>query len=320
MRVYEPGGDEERVWGLWEAALGERWPLSRSGLHETTVGSGATRPGDHFVAVTGSGEIVGFVATQLRPLPTPTADPPPGELMALLVDPAHRRQGIGSALLDRALTTLGERGATRVQLGSGGLSYFWPGVPTDLPDAWSFFARRGWLETWTAVDMVLSLDTYVTPPDVYARIRLPSIALTLAEPEDAPKLLAFEARHFPDWHTYYAATVAQGAYHDIVLATDTAGGEVVGAVLVEDFREPEERHSFRWSRLLGASTGGIGALGVGEAWRENGIGLALAARATEQLKARGLATAYCAYTWLADWYGKLGYRVWRAFTMSSLAL
>ena len=41
---------------------------------------------------------------------------PAGVLYDLVVDPAHRRQGIGSALMDSALDRLRELGAPRVLL------------------------------------------------------------------------------------------------------------------------------------------------------------------------------------------------------------
>jgi predicted N-acetyltransferase YhbS len=53
-----------------------------------------------------------------------------------------------------------------------------------------------------------------------------------------------------------------------------------------------------------------------ESLREQGIGLALAARATEIVRERGLARSYVGWTWLVDWYGKLGYRVWQEYIMA----
>jgi predicted N-acetyltransferase YhbS len=76
------------------------------------------------------------------------------------------------------------------------------------------------------------------------------------------------------------------------------------------------QHNIPWTQLLGENTGGIGPLGVAESLRGNGIGLALAARVTELLHQRGMETSYIGYTWLLDWYGKLGYRLWRDYTMS----
>jgi len=68
--------------------------------------------------------------------------------------------------------------------------------------------------------------------------------------------------------------------------------------------------------LLGQNVGELGPLGVLEAVRENGIGLALAARVTELLRERGASVRYVGWTWLVDWYGRLGYQVWREYVMS----
>jgi len=71
-----------------------------------------------------------------------------------------------------------------------------------------------------------------------------------------------------------------------------------------------------WDTLLGASTGGVGPLGVREDQREQGIGLALAAHVTEALQQRRVQTSYVGWTWLAEWYGHLGYCVWNECVMA----
>lgn len=55
---------------------------------------------------------------------------------------------------------------------------------------------------------------------------------------------------------------------------------------------------------------------MAEAWRGRGVGLALAALVTECLREEGVARSYVGWTWLVDWYGRLGYRVWRTYAMS----
>jgi hypothetical protein len=44
--------------------------------------------------------------------------------------------------------------------------------------------------------------------------------------------------------------------------------------------------------------------------------MALVAQATEILQARGCSTSFIGWTWLVDWYGKLGYAVWQEYIMS----
>jgi beta-N-acetylhexosaminidase len=311
IRPYEPERDESQAYALWQHTLATEWPLSQAAFHHKTVASEVYRPGDHFVAETGDG-MIGFAATQTRTFPGELR--PRGELMVVMVDPAFQRRGVGRTLIEQALTSLRERGVEQVQLGAGGLSYFWAGVPTNLPGAWPFFESCGWTETERSFDLVRELGDYSTPPWVYERTHRAGIRITPAEDADLPAILAFEAAHFPRWLVYFERVAAHGAASDIVLATD-AEGQIVGTSYVVDFRSSWQQ-GFVWQQLLGDDIGGVGPLGVAEAMRGQGIGLALAARVTELLQSRGIATSYVGYTWLVDWYGRLGYRVWREYRMS----
>jgi GNAT superfamily N-acetyltransferase len=85
---------------------------------------------------------------------------------------------------------------------------------------------------------------------------------------------------------------------------------------VEDPCAPWWQADIRWLAVLGEQTGGIGPLGVVESMRRRGIGLALAARVTEVLRERGLEKSYIGWTWLVDWYGRLGYQIWQEYIMS----
>jgi beta-N-acetylhexosaminidase len=274
------------------------------------------RLGDHLVARGKDGQIVGFIATQAWRIPdVPAEQQPRGEVMAVLVDSPHQRRGIGRALLNCALASLTQRGVSEAQLGAGARSYFWPGVPADLPQAWRFFEACGWSCLEQSFDLVRTLEDYSTPPGTYERVRLPHATVATAISEDVAATLAFEARHFPQWLPAYEAAVRGGTPTDIVIAKGTSG-EVVGAALALDHR----RGDFVWRESLGDNSGGIAVLGVAEDVRGNGLGLTLAAHVTELLHARGVALSYVGYTWLKDWYGLLGYRVWREYRMSWKAL
>jgi GNAT superfamily N-acetyltransferase len=132
---------------------------------------------------------------------------------------------------------------------------------------------------------------------------------------ELPAVLDFEGRHFPAWLDFFRQAIAAEGAAPVILARDT-GGEILGTALAMDGPAPGHRHTFVWEKLLGARVGGVGTLGVRPDVRGQGIGLALAARVTGALKAHGLATSYIGWTWLVDWYGKLGYRVWKEYRMS----
>jgi GNAT superfamily N-acetyltransferase len=313
FRCYHPEDDEGQVYGLWQRALGDQWSLSRAVFHAMTVGNPAYLAGDHLVALLDDDKIVGFAGTESWSVP---GEPVPcGEILVVMVDPVHRRQGVGRALLGRALGVLKRRGVTQVQLGGGAFDFFWPGVPANLPGAWPFFEACGWETVERSYDLVLDLDGYVTPPGIYERIRLPGITIETAMPGDIPALLAFWGQHFPGWLYYYQQVVERGGCEDMVLARHPERG-IVGTSCAIYPRAPWRQDSFRWASLLGEDTGSLGALGVAESVRENGIGLAIAARVTELLRERGAAKSYVSWTWLVDWYGRLGYKVWREYVMS----
>jgi len=308
IRPYEPQRDALRVYTLWQHALGQLWPLPYKTFHSVTVDHPAYRQGDHFVAVSGE-EIVGWVATQVSPR-KPSSE---GSIVALLVAPAFQSRGVGRMLHDHALSSLKQRGLAKIQLG-GGFHYFWQGVPLNLPQAWAFFHACGWREGEHSFDLVRDLAGYVTPPGVYERLR-PTITITQATPVDATAILSFEEQHFPRWFPYYQRVLHHQGYADVVVAKEVNQG-VVGTSLILDPHAPGWHDDIRWLSLLGKNTGGAGALGVAESMREQGIGLALAARATELVHERGLERSYLGWTWLVNWYGKLGYQIWQEYVMS----
>jgi len=311
LRPYHPEQHEDAVYALWQAGLGAQWPLTRAVFRRITLDSGVYRPGDHTVALADDA-VVGFVATQTRWIPG--AAVPVGALLAVVVAAPHQRRGVGRALVGHALTGLKERGVREAQLGGGGRSYFWCGVPTTLPAAWAFFNACGWRERERSVDLVQALGRYTTPAWVAERVRKRHIMMTPPSPSEPGSVLAFEEQHFPKWLHTYAEVVARGAWDDLIVARDAAGA-IVGTTLVMAPHSswwPGEV----WDTLLGASTGGVGPLGVREDQREQGIGLALAAHVTEALQQRRVQTSYVGWTWLAEWYGHLGYCVWNECVMA----
>jgi beta-N-acetylhexosaminidase len=316
LRSYDPDADRQRVYCLWEETLGATWPISAGGSQEVVEAESAYRPGDHVVAEAG-GQLAGFVATQVRAVPGERT--PRGQVTVILVAPDYQRKGIGRALLREAENRLAERGVTEIQLGSGGPSYFWPGVPANLPGAQPFFTACGWPHLEDTFDLVRALKDYRTPPSVFERLQAAEVSLATPGAEEVDAVLALEAQHFPSWLHHYQAIVSSGAFSDLVVAK-TRAGEIVGTSSVEYPHSAWSPHEFRWERLLGRNTGSVGPLGVREEMRGRGIGLALAARVTERLQERGLETAYVGYTWLVDWYGRLDYRVWQEYRVSRKAV
>jgi len=241
-RPYSPARDEGAVFELWQNTIGERWPLSSESFHRVTVGNRLYQPGDHLVAELG-GKAIGFVATQARKR-APGLERR-GEIMLILVEKDEQRRGIGRALLDAALAHLRQAGVADAQLGGGGRSYFWPGVPGNLPGAVAFFESCGWEYSETSVDMYRDLTDYTTPAYVLERVQKANIRISVATARDVPQILAFEKWNFPNWYDGFRANIETANHADILFAQDPRN-DVVGTVTV--FSPASSGHAFIWKR------------------------------------------------------------------------
>jgi GNAT superfamily N-acetyltransferase len=306
VHFYDSAREEASVYALYEECVGGLWPLPRDRFR-SIVNYSRYHAGDALVAET-AGRLSGFVASQL-------IETGSGSITLVL----FRDEATGAALLHAAEEHLQHRGATAIQLGSGGESYFWPGVPVNLAGLVDFYKRQGWAYTHTSVDLIRGLAGYATPASVWERFNSLGYAAQAARSVDIEKLLAFEAAHFPQWQPFFSQKVTAGDTDDILYVADRRG-DVVASVLLDSASSTAKGQYWTWRRLLGGQAGAFGVLGVQPDARGQGIGLALAARATELLKERGVATSWVGWTWLIDWYGLLGYRVWQTYWMSHKAV
>jgi ribosomal protein S18 acetylase RimI-like enzyme len=304
IRPYRPELDEPLLLELWNLAFPAEWPMTPAWFRSVALDSWCLQ--DHLLAEI-DGDAVGFALVQ-----APHEGSPGGSLLALAVHPEYRRRGAGRRLHEAALERLQAHGIRQAQPGSGGRGYFWPGIPSNLPGAWAFFQALGWAETERSYDLARSLHDYQTPAWVWERARRFEY-LTADQDGLAEAVVAFVAAELPDWETFFAQAAQEGRARDILLARQPGSSEILGACLVES-PVPE------WEPLFQQPAGEMGCFLAAQAARGHGVGMALAARATEILQARGCLTSYIRWTGLVDWYGKLGYTTWQEYIMSEKQL
>ncbi|GHO42350.1 GNAT family N-acetyltransferase [Ktedonospora formicarum] len=296
--------DEERdlpgVVALWQEAIGQQWPLSAE--HIKTIITGAQA---HHLLIRDGEEIIAFVATyqSLR------GSDHVGHLALLLVTPQRQRQGLGSTLHDAALTYLREQQVSTVQLGSI-YPRFWCGVPDDL-QVMSFFERKGWQPEEPVYDMVRDLGDFTLPEKIVERMRQEGIRFATATPETIEALKQFEEREFYNWSKYFSQFAEMGDLQDLLIAFD--GERVVGSLIMSSPHSHPQRTDVIWQGLLGENAGSIGSVGVAASERGRGIGIGIVAYACEILKQRGVRNCYIDWLVLTEFYGKLGYKIWRTY-------
>lgn len=312
IRPYNWRLDERAIHALWMEVLGAKWPLSRETFHQATVCNGPAASYRHFVALLDH-ERVGFALAQ-------TSSDYEGNLcggiMALAVVPGRQRQGIGRMLMKSMTEHLRALGVVRLYLGCGGDSYFWPGVPENLPGAVSFCERCGWQFTEVMYDMVGDLHRFVFDPAWLERIHAHGYQVKAPTPVDTARLIDFEREHFPDWVASFTTEITAGRLHNLLMAVD-GQGEIAGSVSLFTNQDGVYDNGLAWKALLGDDMGGFGVLGVRADLRNQGIGLALAAEATRRLQERGVHLSFVGWTYLETLYGQLGYKIWRRYHMSA---
>ena len=311
IEPYNPELDADVVFALWQAALGDEWPLTLD-LFLRVVDSTNYWENYHFVAREGE-EIVGFVAAQVQRTEL-ALNPLEANISAIFVAPGWQRCGVGKSLHEMVLHHLREAGVHKVQLG-GGLYRFWPGVPTNLQSATPFFEAQAWEFTDVSHDLTQDLSQYNTPAGIYAPLQDREIRLKTATEAEVPQVLAFVQREFSSWLTAYQDIIALGDYPDILTASDSHN--IISGLLIMYFPQSHRaRADVVWHELLGHDLGALGTVGVAAARRGQGIGLALVARGSEILKERGVTDCHISWVVLLDFYGKLGYSTWRSYGMS----
>lgn len=65
-------------------------------------------------------------------------------------------------------------------------------------------------------------------------------------------------------------------------------------------------------------TGLIGCVGVDEAYRSKGVGLAMLCHAIEDMKERGVEGVFIDSTDKVLWYGKLGFGIWKKYIRAEI--
>lgn len=275
---------------VWEAAFAPTWSLPKDSL-------AATLAAKTILVASEKGSIAGFLAFEQRETTASIA--------AIAVRPDRQNRGLGKALLREALAELDRTGIKTVRAGAGCGAYFWPGIPDTLGPARRLFDSAGFEPLGPCHDLGLPLQSFdgtVAPLD--------GIKLRSATTDLAAAVVAFQQAHFPIWVSAYGTALQTNRGRDVALACD-ADGDIFGTALL--FAAGD----YLWSVGLGSGVGGFGKVGVRADRRRQGLGLALAAKATAMLKERAFRYAVVDWTDRPDWYGHLGYEITQTYVMAT---
>ncbi|MFM1906126.1 MAG: hypothetical protein RIT32_922 [Actinomycetota bacterium] len=239
-----------------------------------------------YVAV--ADQIVGVVIAYQRNLPAPGLglEPDLGYLTAVAVNPAQQRQGIGSKLLQRAISNLA---VAEILLsgrtGSAPAAAF-PGIDLDnYPTAVEFFLKNGFNPEAKAHSMSREIN---------AEINL----------EHAPNI-AFATEIDPAKLTEFASAAFPGDWADVALAKLNQDPTELAVITVDQ----------NYAGFAVWNQGWFGPIGVAEEFRKYGLGSLLVENAINQMHQRGIDQIW--FNWADEWvvpfYQRLGFVINRNY-------
>lgn len=316
--------DQPAVLSLWNRCMGDAFPLDAP-LFEQNVLKDAHF--DHeavWVVEDGRGELLAYAHAKVckEPLGSAGTFPEQGWVGALAFEPGDQGERSARAVLRTALDWLKAQGRKRVSYGSDP-AHFFPGVPAEQTLHQQFLREAGFsIGEHVVVDLVRELADYQVPDGVEANLyRLrEEYAIRSCTPADVPALLSFLQQEFPG--RWYYETVkrldVEDTTRDILILTHRS--EVVG--FCHTFHRGSRRigPSVYWRKLLGEAYGGLGPIGLAASTRGKGLGLALLCKGVEYVKAQGASRMAIDWTDLVDFYGKIGFRVWKRYHPASCYL
>ena len=293
------------VAALWNEEFGSRYPLTPQLLAARTGPIGGTVLSG-WVARKG-GEPAGALLVRFPSLPW--FPPGVGFVTLLVVARAARQQGIGRALLDRAVQEARRLGYRTLVFG-GGPGHLVPGIPAEAPLAtWRFLRRAGAVPREIFHDLLVDLTTPLPPAELPADVVL--------EPAPREPMLTFLAAEFPgEWEVDIASAYDAGA----TVYGLWQHGQLIGFAATHQPGEWPPAPSLFWNAALDGPVAGLGPLGIAAAARGRGLGLAMVCGALQELRRTQARYVVIDWTTLASFYGRAGAHVWRTYQMAALPL
>ncbi|WP_217589331.1 GNAT family N-acetyltransferase [Lentibacillus saliphilus] len=294
---------------LWNQELGQLFPMRRALFEQNSFADENVCHASSRIAVDHNGKLIGFVVVKRWQEQIDVGmDPEKGWIQAILVDASYRHQGIGKALLNNAEHALSLMGIKEIWLGRDPWHYF-PGIPKEYEQVAKWFKMKGYLQQGFDYDMLCTYDISdrIT---VQEHFGIEFSVLNIAEKED---LLKFMHRCFPGRWEYETIKYFQkgGTGREfVVLKKDN---RIIGFCRINDDLTPIISQNVYWAPLFDEKLGGVGPLGIDATERKRGFGLEIVKAGIAELRKRHIQRIVIDWTGLVDFYGKLGFDVWKTY-------
>ncbi len=305
---------------LWSRRWGNQYPLDLALWRQNTDGDPRHFHVERCWVIEESPAVVGCLTLKVPD------DPPawPGQdlrhawISFLALEPGREPQ-FAPSLMDRALEWLRGAGFERVAYG-GDPSHFFPGAPEDDVALGRTLETAGFRSGEVVYDFIADLQNYRLPDDVHRPLRREGAVFDACGDGDVPALLRFVDSHFPGRWAYETRQRLAIEPAPAGILVIKRGAEIIGFCHVYHRGSRRIGPSVYWRQAIGDRYGGLGPIGVAPAFRGRGLGFALLALAVDHLRRLAVDRAVIDWTTLLDFYGRLGFQVWRTYRSWQLDL
>lgn len=304
---------------FWNSTIGDEYPMTIELFKQNTIKNNFLCKKSSKIVINQSNEIIALITAKKNPagncqiLPTET-----GWIQSLMVDKEYREQGIGSHLLSLAEQHFKKDGIKKIFIGKDPYHYF-PGVPKDYRQSADWFEKKGYTHDGIEHDL---LNHYLNLKESQNIIEATAdeLSIALLSAQDKEAFLEFMEREFPGrWFFELKQYFKKGGTgREFLLLKEQ--DKIIGFSRINDSQSPEIAQNTYWSNLFEEELAGIGPLGIAADKRSMGYGLLIVEAAILTLRQRELNKIVIDWTTLTDFYGKLGFEVWKSYLSFSKIL
>lgn len=304
---------------LWNEELGSDFPMRLRLLRQCWQEDGNMLAAGSWAAIDEStNRLAGFAAAKkwMDPMEGISFPADKGWISALLVHTDFRGLGIGSQLLQRAERALREAGVAKADLGNDLHRRIFPGLPDQGDAAAEWFESKGYRSTGSLQDL---LRQYRSDEPIHMPV-LEDAAIRVVREDERGRLESFMREHFPGRWEYSTRQYWEegGSGREFVIME--RGDRLIGFCRINDAASPLLTQNIYWSPLFKEELGGVGPLGIDNAYRGLGYGAAIVQAGIAMLRSRGIDNIVIDATPIAAFYENMGYRLWRTYAMYSKLL
>lgn len=305
IRSYHPD-DEDDVLRVWNTGLFADPINATTWRAKVLLDPNFSRDGCLVAEI--DGRVRGFLLSLTRRVPffNDGLEPDKSWITAFAVDPDWHAQGIGTALLDAAVTRLKDQGRQTIALSPYVPNYFTPGADVDAyAPGIAFLQDQGFDIIERPISMRAELTGFTIPETVRDRqdkLHTDGIVVRPVIPADIARILDFIPCHFSwDWHRE-----AAGVLNDLYNGDPRNVGMIVA---LQDDNKVLGYAQHRGERF--------GPFGVRPDLRSRGIGRVLLANTLSEMLKKNYHAAW--FLWTGDdaarLYSQLGFKPVRRFAV-----